>query len=83
MKKVFTSLIAGSCLLASSGLRANLNLSNPYADNGVGGSLGNGSTFFIHKDQCERFVDDFEQRDCVHRRLFPAVETNALNILQI
>tara|TARA_B100000214_G_C23390932_1_gene367157 strand:+ start:198 stop:449 length:252 start_codon:yes stop_codon:yes gene_type:complete len=83
MKKVFTSLIAGSCLLASSGVRADLNLSNPYADNGVGFPLGGGSTVSIHRDHCERFIDDFEQRECVQRRLFPAVETNALNILQI
>ena len=83
MKKVFTSLIAGSCLLASSGVRADLNLSNPYADNGVGGPIGSGNTNSFFKDQCERFVDDFDQRDCVRRRLFPAVETNALNILQI
>ena len=82
MKKVFTSLIAGSCLLASSGVRADLNLSNPYADNGVGIG-GGGSTDIIYEIRCETFLSDHDQIECARNRLFPAVERNASNILQI
>lgn len=83
MKKVFTSLIAGTCLFTANGARADLNLSNIYADSGVGSSSATGSTSNSYKSDCDLLRYDAEQRDCMQKRVFPAVERNASNVIQI
>ena len=83
MKKVFTSLIAGTCLFTANGARADLNLSNIYADGGIGYGMFSGSTAGHIRSSCELFLLASEQRDCMQYRAFPAIETNASNIIQI